>query len=128
MKTISSIEDEIRDLQIQFDQTQVNEDFDTIEKLLAPNVLFIKPKGFITDINEWLSVHKSGEYKQILLRSADTNIRTYDNTAIVNEIKISECEFKGEKIKGKFRVNQVWVKQNKDWLLESMQFTSIAEQ
>ena len=124
---MNKVEEKVRSLQNKFDQAQVNEDFETIENLLAKDVIFIGPKGFITDIEEWLKIHKSGDYKQILLESSEVDIRVFDNTAIVYEIKKSECDYKGEIIKGDFRVSQVWVKQNDEWKLTSMQFTSIGE-
>lgn len=121
----NNIKEKILDLQNQFDQAQVNGDFETIERLLAPDVMFIGPKGFITDVGEWLEVHKNGEYKQTVMDSSEADVRIYGDTAILCDLKDSQCEYKGEIIKGDFRVTQVWIKKE-TWRLASVQFTPVA--
>lgn len=120
---MKTIDDNIRDLQYRFDQAQVEGNFETIENLLAPDIMFIGPKGYITDVEEWLTVHKNGEYKQTVMESINADVRVYGNTAILYDLKNSECEYKGDEIKGIFRTTQVWIKQQDRWQLTSVQFT-----
>lgn len=127
MKISGDIERKIRDLQNQFDKAQVEGDFETIENLLAPDIMFIGPKGYITDVEEWLTVHRNGEYKQSVMKSIDADVRVYGNTAILYDLKNSECEYKGEVINGIFRTTQVWIKQQDRWQLTSVQFTPTAD-
>lgn len=123
MISTRNIEEQIKDLQYQFDQAQVDGDFETIESLLAPDIMFIGPKGYITDVEEWLTVHRNGEYKQTVMESIDADIRVYGKTAILYDLKNSECVYKDEMIKGIFRTTQVWIKQQDRWQLTSVQFT-----
>jgi hypothetical protein len=97
----------------------------TLSELVAPHCRIIGPKGFIVAKDEWIDVHSSGVYEQLLLRTVESELFDYGDTAIRSDIQQSECIYHGEYITGLFRVLSVWVRSEAGWQLAATQYTAL---
>jgi hypothetical protein len=71
-------------------------------------------------------VHREGEYQQVRLDVTESDVREYAGAGIRFDVVESECVYRGETIRGRFRVMQVWIDRQDRWQLVAMQYTSAA--
>ena len=117
----------IRDKQRQLTRALLDGDSGALDTLVSDDCRIIGPKGYFIPKAEWIDVHKSGDYRQIMLESHDEQIQTYgDTAAIVWSRQRSRCAYRGDFIDGEFRVTHVWARQPGGLRLVSLQFTAAA--
>jgi hypothetical protein len=123
--TSMTLADTIEAAQQRLNHALVTADPVTLAELVAPGCRIIGPKGFIVAKNEWIDVHSSGVYEQLLLRTVESELFDYGNTAIRSDVQQSECIYRGEYITGLFRVLSVWVRTASHWQLAATQYTAL---
>lgn len=117
--------EDIRTLQNQFDNAELNGDTSALQNLIAGDFLSIGPKGFVLDKAQWINRHKEFKYQE--LETSEIDIRLYEKTAIVRNIQSNKATYKDQHVELKVRVAQVWVNLEAQWKLASIQFSPMAE-
>ena len=100
-------------------------DGDTLHRLVADDCRIVGPKGFLIDKEGWIGAHHSGIYEQVRLEVEHTELTVRDDVAVRCDLQRSECLFRGEAIKGLFRVLNVWVRTADAWQLVAIQYTAV---
>ncbi len=125
ISTGSEAKEIIRDVQNEFDNAELHADTKKLNELLMEDFLSIGPKGFVLKKEQWINRHKQFKYEK--LDASDMNIRLYDKTAIVCDIQKNEATFNNNPVKLSVRVTQVWINEDGQWKLASIQFSPLAE-
>jgi hypothetical protein len=118
-------ESTIRALQDQVNAALLGSDWETLDRLIAPDARIIGPRGFMISRDEWIGVHKGSDYQQVRLEAKDTEVHAYERSGIRLDVMESECVYRGETIAGGFRVMQVWVTDRSRWQLAAVQYTAL---
>jgi hypothetical protein len=116
----------IHALQDRVNAALLGSDWETLNELIAADARIIGPKGYMIDRDEWIGHHQLAEYEQVRLEATETDVHTYDRVGIRFDTVESVCNYKGERIEGRFRVTQVWVTDRGTWQLAAVQYTSLA--
>lgn len=119
------MKDTIRELQNKFDSAELHADTAALKTLLADDFLSIGPKGFILDKTQWINRHN--EFKYHKMEISDMDIRLYNNAAIVRNIQKNKATYKEHDVELAVRVTQVWVNQQEQWQLASIQFSALSD-
>lgn len=118
--------DAVSELQDKLNAALLGSDWDTLNDLVAEDAVITGPKGFTIDREEWLGVHRQSYYEQVRLDVTESDVRVYVGAGIRADLVESECRFRGETIKGRFRVLHVWVADADRRRLVALQYTSVA--
>ncbi|HYY04621.1 MAG TPA: nuclear transport factor 2 family protein [Gaiellaceae bacterium] len=118
--------DTVAQLQDRVNAALLASDWQTLEELVDPNAGIVGPRGFMISRNDWIGVHRESAYEQLRLETHDTDVRQYDGAAIRFDVVDSECRYRGETIKGRFRVMQAWAARSGRWRLVAIQYTALA--
>jgi hypothetical protein len=121
----SETKEKVRDIQNEFDKAELHADTKKLDQLLTDDFLSIGPRGFVLNKEQWINRHKQFRYEQ--LDTSEMNIRLYGDTAIVTDIQKNKATFNNEPVSLSVRVSQVWVHENSQWKLASIQFSPMAE-
>jgi Domain of unknown function (DUF4440) len=119
------MEHEISKLQDEVNTALLTGDWATLEQLIAPDARIIGPRGFMTDRDEWLSVHREAGYELVRFEPFETEVHAYGSAGVRIDSVESECVYRGETIKGRFRVTQSWVTDADRWQLAAIQYTAL---
>jgi Domain of unknown function (DUF4440) len=101
-------------------------DWPTLYELIAPDARIIGPKGFMTDRDEWIRVHRETGYELVRLEPFETEVHDYGSAGVRIDSVESECSYHGETISGRFRVTQSWVTDHGRWQLAAIQYTALS--
>jgi hypothetical protein len=121
----SETKGKIRDVQNEFDKAELHADTKKLDQLLTDDFLSIGPRGFVLNKEQWINRHKQFRYEQ--LDTSEMNIRLYGDTAIVTDTQKNKATFNNEPVSLSVRVSQVWIHENSQWKLASIQFSPMAE-
>ena len=121
----SETKGKIRDVQNEFDKAELHADTKKLDQVLTDDFLSIGPRGFVLNKEQWINRHKQFRYEQ--LDTSEMNIRLYGDTAIVTDIQKNKATFNNEPVSLSVRVSQVWIHENSQWKLASIQFSPMAE-
>ena len=121
----SETKEKIRDVQNEFDKAELHADTKKLDQVLTDDFLSIGPRGFVLNKEQWINRHKQFRYEQ--LDTSEMNIRLYGDTAIVTDIQKNKATFNNEPVSLSVRVSQVWIHENSQWKLASIQFSPMAE-
>lgn len=112
-------------LQDQVNAALLGGDWATLDELISPDARIIGPKGYMTDRDEWLKVHRETGYELLRLEPFETEVHAYGDAGVRIDSIESECRYHGESIKGRFRVTQSWVTDAGRWQLAAVQYTAL---
>jgi hypothetical protein len=121
----SETKEKVRDVQNEFDKAELHADTKKLNQLLTDDFLSIGPRGFVLNKEQWINMHKQFRYEQ--LDTSEMNIRLYGDTAIVTDTQKNKATFNNEPVSLSVRVSQVWIHENSQWKLASIQFSPMAE-
>jgi hypothetical protein len=65
-------------LQNRVNTALLNGDWATLTELVASDAQITGPRGFKIDRDEWIDVHKGGDYRQVRLEVTQTGVQAYD--------------------------------------------------
>jgi hypothetical protein len=122
----ATIEETIDRAQQRLNQALVDGDFAALHELVVDDCRIVGPKGFIVAKDEWIDVHASGVYEQVLLETVVSEVLEHAETVIRSDIQRSECVYRDEHVDGLFRVLSVWVRTAGHWQLAATQYTAIS--
>ena len=96
-------------------------DVDALERMWAPDYIFVNPTGQVVTKDQRLKVLGSSETKIDFLSRDEVNIRIYGDAAVVISLTSAKGRVGGRNIDAQFRATVVIVKRNGTWLIVSHQ-------
>jgi len=100
-------------------------DLDTLDVLLADNLVFITHTGALTGKKTDLDAHRSGLLKLTELSAADEQIRVFGASAVVTLKLALAGTFDGEAFAGTFRYTRVWAQPAGVWQVVSVHVSQV---
>jgi ketosteroid isomerase-like protein len=116
-------EEEVLSLEEQFSQAIVKNDAGAVGRFLADDWIIIDADGGIIERARFLGVIESGLLTHEMMKSDDTRVRIYGDTAIVTALTTTRGKFSGQPFTTQERATDVFVRQNGRWLCALSQFT-----
>jgi uncharacterized protein (TIGR02246 family) len=99
-----------------------------LESLLADDYIGIGPLGFLLTKQEWLARHEAGDLKYESFNLDEVQVRVYNNdAAVLTGRQAQQATYRGNSIPGQFRISLVFVQQQGQWQLASLQLSSIGQ-
>jgi hypothetical protein len=99
-----------------------------LEHLLADDYIGIGPLGFMLTKPEWLARHKAGDLKYDSFTLDEVKVRVYNtDAAVLTARQAQQAAYRGNSIPGQFRITMVFVQQQGQWQLVSLQLSSIGQ-
>src|SRR6266516_2610840 len=99
-----------------------------LESILVDDYIGIGPLGFMLTKQEWLARHQSGELKYESFNLDEVQVRVYnDDAAILTGRQVQNGAYRGNSIQAQFRITLVFVQQQGQWQLASLQLSTIGQ-
>jgi ketosteroid isomerase-like protein len=98
-----------------------------LERILTDDFIGIGPLGFMLTKQEWLARHKSGDLKYESFSLDEVKVRVYNDAAILTGRQAQKATYRGNSIPGQFRIMLVFVQQQGQWQLASLQLSTIGQ-
>jgi len=121
---MTSMADDILELQRAFDHAELRADAGRLDELLADDFLSIGEQGYQLDKRQWIDRHR--DFRYLAIETAEADVRRYDKAAIVRCVQRSRATWQGSQLTLAVRMSQVWVHQAGGWRLAGIQFSSLA--
>jgi ketosteroid isomerase-like protein len=123
-----AIEQQIKDLEKQWNDATLKHDAEALGRILADDVVDISGTGQVSTKAQDLADLKSGEPKLESSSVEDMKVRVFGNVAVVNGHYTEKGTYKGKDISGEGRFTDVFVKRQGRWQCVSTQGTRITKQ
>ncbi len=123
--TPTTTQDQLRDLDRRWTQSEVDGDVTQLDKLATDDFMLVGPVGFVLDKQQWLDRYRAGDLATHALAFEDTVTRVYDGVAVTIGRYIQEADFKGNPVNGEFRATQIAVRDGSGWRLAGLHLSSI---
>jgi ketosteroid isomerase-like protein len=120
-----SAEEQVKALQARAIEALLKADTSFFQKYFADDIVIIHGTGVAVTKAQDIQNLKSGALKYESYDVRDRKIRTYGNTAVVNDIASAKGLINSKPFSGDFRVTWVWVKLNGNWKCVSRQITKM---
>lgn len=117
---ISELEEKLR-------LAMCNSDIDTLDKLLAPDLLFTNHLGQLISKQNDLAAHREKVFTIDTLELSEQNILPVGNTYIVSVKADIAGNYQGTPTAGHFRFTRVWCESKEGWQVVAGHSTLIAE-
>ena len=99
-----------------------------LERILADDYIGIGPLGFMLTKQEWLARHHAGDLKYESFSLDEVKVRVYNNdAAILTGRQVQNGAYRGNSIQAQFRITLVFVRQQGQWQLASLQLSTIGQ-
>jgi hypothetical protein len=98
-----------------------------LETRLTDDFIGIGPLGFMLTKQEWLARHRSGDLKYESFNLDEIKVRVYNDTAVLIGRQVQNAAYRGNPIQGQFRITLVFVQQQGQWRLASLQLSTIGQ-
>ena len=98
-----------------------------LERTLSDDFIGIGPLGFMLTKQEWLARHRSGDLKYESFNLDEVNVRVYNDAAVLIGRQGQNAAYRGNPIQGQFRITLVFVQQQGQWRLASLQLSAISQ-
>src|SRR6266436_7013941 len=98
-----------------------------LESTLADDFFGIVPLGFMLTKQAWLVRHTSGDLKYESFNLDEVKVRMYNEAAILIGRQVQNAAYRGHSIQGQFRTTLVFVQQQGQWRLASLQLSTIGQ-
>ena len=96
-------------------------DVSALDRIWAPDYLFVNPTGQVIAKEQRLKVLGSGDTRIDLLSRDEVNVRIYGNAAVVIALTAAKGRVGGRDVDARFRSTAMLVKRYGDWLIVSHQ-------
>jgi len=126
-ETSENTEQEIRRLNLEYDNAILHQDAAAMERLLADLFVGTETGGKLATKAQELADAKAGTKKYETGRSEDVKVRLYGDTAIVNGRWIEKSTTKGKPFDGAYLYTTVYAKRNGQWQIVSDQTTLVTQ-
>jgi hypothetical protein len=118
------VDEDILDLQSDFDDAELQADTQRLDALLVDDFLSIGERGFVLDKQQWVGRH--GDFRYLSIETSEVDVRRYERTAILRCVQHSRATWRGDTMTLATRVSQVWIEQPAGWRLAAIQFSTLA--
>ena len=119
-------EQQIAQVNRDFDEAERKRDFAAIERMLADDFIWTTFAGTVFDRPGTINHLRSGDSKYDLYQSDDVRIRIYGDAAVTTGRLIRRGRNSKGDLSGEFRYTRVYLKQTGNWRVAAYQLTSIA--
>ena len=109
------MEEELLKLENAFAEAIVNNDLESIRRLVADDWIIIDPNGEIVDRTRFFEVIKSGVLTHDMMESKDSRVRVYGDSAVVTAVTRTKGKFMGHDFSTQERATDVFVKRDGRW-------------
>jgi len=109
------MEEELLKLENAFAEAIVNNDLESIKRLVADDWIIIDPNGEIVDRTRFFEVIKSGVLTHDMMESKDSRVRVYGDSAVVTAVTRTKGKFMGHDFSTQERATDVFVKRDGRW-------------
>jgi len=123
--TADNVKTQILDLEHQRQQAQLRGDWQTIERLNAPDFTEIAGTGLIRTGAQNAEAMRSGVLKFDKVDYSDQQVKLYGNVAIVTGIGHRSGSFGGSAFEQRFRYTRIYARQDAGWRVVFAQTTRI---
>ncbi len=121
------IEQEVLRLANTWAAAELHGDTAFLESTLTDDFIGIGPLGFMLNRQEWLARHRSGDLKYESFGLDDVKVRVYNDAAILTGRQVQNAAYRGNPMPGQFRTTLVFVRQQGQWRLASLQLSTIGQ-
>jgi ketosteroid isomerase-like protein len=119
------MQDEILELEKDFEQAIIKNDPEEIGRFLSDDWIIIDPDGRIIDKARFLGVIKSGMLSHKAMDSIEVRVRIYGDAAIVTALTTTQGKFMGEAFTSQERATDMLVKNDERWQFVFSQLTRL---
>ena len=123
----TNVASQILELEQQRQQAQLRGDWQTIQRLNAPDFTEIAGTGMIRTAAQNAEDMRSGRLKFERVEYSDQQVRLYGNVAIVSGIGHRSGSFGGAPFEQRFRYSRVYARRDGDWRVVFAQTTRMEE-
>jgi Domain of unknown function (DUF4440) len=121
------IEQEVLRLADAWATAELRGDTAFLETRLTDDFIGIGPLGFMLTKQEWLARHRSGDLKYESFNLDEVKVRVYNDAVILTGRQVQNAAYRGNPIQGQFRITLVFVQQQGQWRLASLQLSTIGQ-
>jgi len=121
------IEQEVLRLADTWATAELHGDTAFLERTLSDDFIGIGPLGFMLTKQEWLARHRSGDLKYESFNLDEVKVRVYNDAAVLTGRQVQNAAYRGNPIRGQFRITLVFVQQQGQWRLASLQLSTIGQ-
>ena len=93
----------------------VNNDAETIGRILSDDWVIIDPDGTIVDKSRFLAVIRSGDLVHQGMESQDIRVRIHGDTATITALTMTKTSYKGQAFTILERATDVFARQDGQW-------------
>jgi ketosteroid isomerase-like protein len=116
---------EIEQLETKLAQAMLDNDLDTLDRIISDDLMFTGPDGVLVTKAQDLALHRSGDIVFTNYEIDELIIQLYNPIAIANvKVKLAGS-FKGESFASDYRYLRIYLKQNDRWQIIGGQVTAI---
>jgi ketosteroid isomerase-like protein len=119
--------EEIRKVDRERIQAQVNADAVTLDRIYADDFIGIGPSGTLRTKKDVLSDFTSGRLKFQSITTDDVRIRLYGNTAVETGLSTMKGQDAGKVVPEENRFTRVWIKQGGRWRLVANHYSTLVK-
>ena len=120
-------EQEVAQLTDTWATAELQSDTAFLEKCLSDDFIGVGPLGFLLTKQEWLARHQSDDMKYDVHTLDEVRVRTYTGAAIVIGRLTQKATYRGNPINAQLRTTLVFVQQQGQWRLASLQLSTIGQ-
>jgi ketosteroid isomerase-like protein len=122
-----SVVDEIRKVDRERIQAQVNADTVALDRIYAVDFIGIGPSGTLRTKKDVLADFKSGSLKFQSITTDDVRIRVYGNAAVETGLSTMKGQDAEKVVPEENRFTRVWIKQGGRWRLVSNHYSNLVK-
>lgn len=124
-QTPSTFEKEVRAVEEQRYKAMLQNDFPTLEKLMADDVVYVHSSGAVDDKQSFVATLRSGSLRYKKFSPEDTRVRIAGNLAVVTGNSAVEVDRDGKPQSFRVRFTAVYEKSGAGWRLSAWQTTRL---
>lgn len=127
--TSAAEERELKDLELQWEKALETGDVETVDRMLASDMIYTQADGARHSKKEDLEIMSSGKVDiSEMMTDEDVKVRLLeDNVAVVIGGHTEKSKFEGRDTSGRYRWTEVWVKRDGRWQVVAGQIGKIPE-
>ena len=120
-------EQEVRRAESDRFAAMVKRDLATVDKLLAPELIYTHGDGRVIDKAAFMADLKTGDFKYVSIEPTDLNVRIFGDTAIVTGGAGMQVINKGVPAQIRIRYTNTQLRRNGSWQMVAWQATRVPE-
>jgi len=120
-------QEEILELERKFGEAMIQNDADSVGRILSDDWIIIDPDGSVIDKSHFLYVIKSGALRHEVMDSEDIRVRTYGDTATVTAVTHTRTKYLEKEFTTHERATDVFAKQKGRWQCVLTQLTTLTK-